>query len=142
METSSALAAGAATMSLKAASMAERDKQNEFAKNVEKYGFTYERFALIPFVLETSGAWGPKAKKFWRVLMGIFKSEVAERRVPGSLLTHKDHKSECTWNAFTLNCLFPMYVSFKVRKRLAEAVYIGFGRSSDHHAHLRRRPDV
>ena len=88
--------------------MAERGKQNEFAKNVEKYGFTYERFALIPFVLETPGAWGPKAKKFWRVLMGIFKSEVAERRVPGSLLNHKDHKSECTWNAFTLNCLFPI----------------------------------
>ena len=75
------------------------------------------QFEKVPFVLETSGAFGREALALWKWLKACAKAV----KLPNYVMSEMPH----TWSAFTFQQMFPQRISFAVAKYTAKAVICG-----------------
>ena len=112
-----ALKAGADKCSLAAASRKESKKLLDHSKMVALHGAGIVNFDKVPFVIESSGAWGKFAREFWHAM----KQKAKEIKLQNYVKAHKPR----TWTAFTFSSFYTQAISFAVAKHTAQAVIRG-----------------
>jgi hypothetical protein len=120
-QTDPALEVYSDVVSLAAASKKEKKKRSAHRLMMAQHGVGLLQFDKVPFVLESSGAFGKEALKLWKWL----KAEAKERKVENYVMAEKPH----TWSAFTFQQMIPQRISFAVAKFTARAVIKGLVRS-------------
>ena len=80
-------------------------------------------FAILPFIIETSGAcWSVKAVALWKRIKSSHKAVVADGFATATFLNTKQAH---IWSAFTLGSWYRQRISFSIRKWMASAVHAG-----------------
>ena len=102
-------------MSLAAAAAQEKAKLDLHASRVEQFGLGLIDFEVIPFAVETSGALGRRARKFWTHLKSILRTKENYIR----------QERPCTWSAFTPVQWWSQRISFEVVRQTARMVRFG-----------------
>ena len=74
-------------------------------------------FDKVPFVIESSGAWGKSARELWHML----KQKAKAIKLQNYVRANKPR----TWTAFTFSSFYSQAISFAVAKHTAQAVIRG-----------------
>ena len=106
---------------------AEGLKLAKHSRKLQDHGFGYESFELVPFAVESSGAWSRRGCRLWKEMKAVYKGTGQDNYV----MQEREH----TWSAFTFMQMVPQRVSFAVHYYTALKVIEGvrssrFGRSS------------
>jgi hypothetical protein len=120
-QTDKALEVYADVVSLAAATAKETKKRSAHRAMMAQHGVGLLQFDKVPFVCETSGAFGKEALKLWAWL----KAKARELRLENYVMAEKQH----TWSAFTFQQMYPQRISFAIAKLTARAVIQGLVRS-------------
>jgi hypothetical protein len=120
-QTDKALELYSDVVSLAAATAKETKKRSDHRAMMAKHGVGLLQFDKVPFVLETSGAFGKEALKLWACL----KAKAHQLKLENYVMAEKQH----TWSAFTFQQMYPQRISFAVAKFTARAVIQGLVRS-------------
>ena len=107
------LAKGSDTVELVAAKEGEKDKRSQHRQRQRRANDALN-FDFLPFVIETSGALGPDARKLWNEVRNTY----AKRKLPNYIVQEKEH----TWSAFTFEQYYLQKFSFSAAHHTARAI--------------------